>query len=282
MAVGVFDSGVGGLTIHRALTGALPQADFVYYSDQAHMPYGPRGGEEIVQLTQSACARLFAEGCELIVLACNTASAVALRQLQHLWLPGLRARRDRPANILGIIVPTIEAVTGKPWHGPHPVSVPSGPQRTVAVFATQATARSAVYQIEIAKRRSDLRVVTEPCTGLAGLIEQGTPVAQLRAVIAAHVGAVVSRSGGPPDRVLLGCTHYEVCAGLFRELLPASTELIRQPAAIADSLKRYLARHPEYQAGQSGRRRFLTSGRPGIQHEGVETFWGEPLSFEAA
>src|SRR3984957_7191483 len=112
MAIGVFDSGVGGLSIHRALTQRLPAADFVYFSDQAHMPYGPRRGEQIVQLTRAACTRLFAEDCELIILACNTASAVALRQLQKSWLPQLRAQGTRPANILGIIVPTLEVVAG--------------------------------------------------------------------------------------------------------------------------------------------------------------------------
>ncbi|MBS0378619.1 MAG: aspartate/glutamate racemase family protein [Proteobacteria bacterium] len=281
MAVGVFDSGVGGLTIHRELSARLPGADLVYFSDQAHMPYGPRSGAQIVELTQRACERLFAEGCELIVLACNTASAVALRQLQTQWLPQLRRGRARPANILGIIVPTIEAVTGKPWRGPHSPGS-TEPRRCVGVFATQATARSQVYEIEIAKRRGDLVAVTEACKGLAALIEQGAPRAELAAVIKEHVAAVAARAGGPPHKVILGCTHYEVCADLFREALPASVELIQQPHATADSLLAYLARHPEYSAGHEGRRRFLTTGRPGTQHRLVETFWGGPLAFEAA
>src|SRR5579862_8597929 len=119
MPIGVFDSGVGGLSIHHALTRQLPAADFIYFSDQAHMPYGPRSGEEIVRLTRSACERLFGEGCELIILACNTASAVALRQLQRHWLPNVRRPGGAALNVLGIIVPTIEVVTGRPWAPPH-------------------------------------------------------------------------------------------------------------------------------------------------------------------
>ena len=283
MPIGVFDSGVGGLSIHRALTRQLPDADFIYFSDQAHMPYGPRSGEEIVRLTRAACERLFREGCELIILACNTASAVALRQLQTHWLPGLRGAGARPANVLGIIVPTIEVVTGRPWRPPHAPPVPPAlPRRVIGVFATQATARSQVYEIEIAKRRPDLAVITEPCRGLAGLIEQGAAAAELAAVIDAHVAAMVRAAGAAPEKVILGCTHYEVCADLFRRALPGSIELIQQPRATADSLERYLVRHPEYRAGGTGQHRFLTTGLPGVQHRLVETLWGEPLSFEAA
>ena len=281
MAIGVFDSGVGGLSIHRALTRRLPAADFVYFSDQAHMPYGGRSGDEIVQLTRAACTRLFGQGCELIILACNTASAVALRQLQKSWLPQLRAQRERPANILGIIVPTIEVVTGRPWRPPHPPGSP-GPRRPVGVFATQATVRSEVYEIEIAKRSPDLHAISEPCRGLAGLIEQGAPEAELSAVIEEHVAALLAAAGGTPEQVILGCTHYEVCADLFRRALPPATALIQQPRATADSLEAYLARHPEFRTGGSGLRRFLTTGRPGTQHRLVETLWGEPLAFEAA
>ena len=115
MGIGVFDSGIGGLSVHHALVRRLPGADFIYLADQANTPYGGRPGEEIVELTRAGCERLFAEGANLIVLACNTAAAVALRRLQQTWLPDYRRRLGRPVNILGIIVPTIEAATGLPW-----------------------------------------------------------------------------------------------------------------------------------------------------------------------
>src|SRR5580693_7590778 len=115
MAIGVFDSGVGGLSVHRTLTQRFPKADFIYLADQANTPYGGRPGEEIVDLTRAGCERLFDEGANLVVLACNTAAAVALRRLQQTWLPDYRRALGRPVNILGIIVPTIEAATGLPW-----------------------------------------------------------------------------------------------------------------------------------------------------------------------
>ena len=115
MSIGVFDSGVGGLTVHHRLVERFPDADFIYLADQANAPYGGRPGEEIVELTKAGCIRLFDEGCDLVVLACNTASGIALRRLQQTWLPGYRKQVGRPVNILGIIVPTIEAATGLPW-----------------------------------------------------------------------------------------------------------------------------------------------------------------------
>ena len=115
MAIGVFDSGVGGLTVHRELVGRFPDADFVYLADQANAPYGGRGGEEIVDLTRAGCERLVEAGANVIVLACNTASAIALRRLQQTWVPEVRTRSGRAINVLGIIVPTIEAATGLPW-----------------------------------------------------------------------------------------------------------------------------------------------------------------------
>src|SRR3954470_7083835 len=109
MSIGVFDSGVGGLSIHRALVDRFPSADFLYLADQANAPYGGKPGEEIVELTKTGCIRLFDKGCDLVVLACNTASAIALRRLQQTWLPAYRKERGRACNVLGIIVPTIEA-----------------------------------------------------------------------------------------------------------------------------------------------------------------------------
>jgi glutamate racemase len=100
MSIGVFDSGMGGLSVHRALVEAMPEADFIYLGDHAHSPYGGRSGEEIVDLTRAACERLFAEGVDLVVLACNTASAIALRRLQQTWLPGYRKTLGRPLNVL--------------------------------------------------------------------------------------------------------------------------------------------------------------------------------------
>ena len=286
MAIGVFDSGVGGLTVHRELTRRFPDRDFVYLADQANAPYGGRGGEEIVDLTRAGCERLFEAGANVIVLACNTASAIALRRLQQTWVPEARARHGRPINVLGIIVPTIEAATGLPWTYEGERDRAEGEKKQAieitGVFSTAATAMSRVYEIEIDKRREDLAVFSEPCPGLAGLIELGAPTEELRMVVNDHVDALRRRIGRHPDKAILGCTHYEIVAELFAAALPDGTPIIHQPEAVADALDRYFAHHPEYGLGETGRRDFLTTGQPGPQSDRVSQFWGEPLSFAAA
>lgn len=283
MAIGVFDSGVGGLTVHRTLVARFPQADFVYLADQANAPYGGRAGEEIVDLTKAGVLRLFEAGCDLVVLACNTASAIALRRLQQTWLPQYRRETGRKVNVLGLIVPTIEAATGLPWEYE---SAPRGDKieklDVIGVFCTVATADSRVYEIEIAKRREDIAVFSEACSGLAGMIEEDASREDLMGVIQGHADALKARIGRAPDRAILGCTHYEIVADLFAAALPPGTPLINQPDATADALERYFARHPEYDVGSSGARRFLTTGKAGLQSGLVETFWGEPVRFEAA
>ncbi|PZO03402.1 MAG: glutamate racemase [Alphaproteobacteria bacterium] len=286
MAIGVFDSGVGGLTVHRELTRRFPDRNFVYLADQANAPYGGRGGEEIVDLTRAGCERLFEAGANVIVLACNTASAIALRRLQQTWVPQARARHGRPVNVLGIIVPTIEAATGLPWTYEADRDRAEGEKKQsieiTGVFSTAATAMSRVYEIEIDKRREDLAVFSEPCPGLAGLIELGAPTEELTVVVNDHVDALRRRIGRHPDKAILGCTHYEIVAELFAAALPDGTPIIHQPQAVADALDRYFTHHPEFDLGQGGRRDFLTTGTPGPQSDRVSQFWGAPLSFAAA
>jgi len=283
MSIGVFDSGIGGLTVLQALVRALPGADITYLADQANSPYGGRPGEEIVEFTKAGCARLFDQGCDLVVLGCNTAAAVALRRLQQTWLPDHRRALGRPVNILGLIVPTIEAATGVAWHEELERRDDKIEKLDIlGIFSTPATAASRVYEIEIAKRSDAVAVFSEPCATLARQIEADESDCALKEVVEAHVTALARRIGRPPDRAILGCTHYEIIAPLFRAALLPGTPLIHQPDATADALARYLARHPEYVAGGAGDRRFLTTGRPGPQNGLAAKFWGEPLTFEAA
>ena len=283
MSLGVFDSGVGGLSVHRALVRRLPQADCLYLADQAHAPYGGRPGEEVVDLTRAGCIRLFEAGANLVVLACNTASAIALRRLQQTWLADYRQALGRPVNVLGIIVPTIEAATGLPWeHEADRLADKVETVDVIGVFSTPGTAASRVYEIEIDKRRQDVAVFSEPCPDLARMIEACAPRDQMQAAIREHAAALTRRIGRAPDRVILGCTHYEIVADLFVEALPPGTPLIHQPSAVADALERYVARHPQYDVGSGGSRRFLTTGAPGMGNSLVEVFWGAPVRFEAA
>jgi len=281
MAIGVFDSGIGGLSVHRELVSRLPDADFVYLADQAMTPYGGRAGEEIVDLTRAGCERLFTQGCDLVILACNTAAAVALRRLQQTWLPGYRKEIGRAVNVLGIIVPTIEAATGLPWE--HEAAHKGDKIErldVLGIFCTPATAASRVYEIEIDKRRQDVAVFCEGCPSLAGAIEADATRADLARAIDGHVASLTRRIGRPPDRAILGCTHYEITADLFRAALLPGTPLIHQPDATAAAVQLYLGRHPEYDPGHAGGRRFLTTGQGGRQNGLAERFWGGALTFE--
>jgi glutamate racemase len=268
----------------QGIGGSLPHADFIYLADQANAPYGGKPGEEVVTLTRAGCERLFEAGADLVVLACNTASAIALRRLQSTWLPGYRKALGRSVNVLGIIVPTIEAATGLPWeHEAERRGEKIEALDILGVFSTPGTAASRVYEIEIDKRRQDVAVFSEPCPNLARMIEAGAPHrgpgARDRRPCRGSAAAPIGRH---PDRAILGCTHYEIVADLFRAALPPGTPLIHQPGATADALALYLERHPELSAGTGGARRFLTTGKPGAQHALAEAFWGGPLVFEAA
>jgi glutamate racemase len=259
--IGVFDSGLGGLTVLRALSARLPRRRFLYLADHANAPYGDLPADRILTLTQDNLSRLFRAGCRLAIIGCNTVSAVALRPIQRDWLP----RHWPGCNALGLIVPTIEAVTGVDWNDRAPPS--DTPAGTVAIFATSRTVDSAVYPVEIAKRARALRVVEQPCPNLAAAIEDGAPEDALRHMVARYVADLYVRTGGAdPQWVILGCTHYTLVAYLFREALPPGMPIVSQPQAVAQALEGYLGRHPEFDSPPSiaipePRCRFLTTGQ---------------------
>jgi glutamate racemase len=269
--IGVFDSGFGGLTVHRALIEALPDRSFVYLGDNRNAPYGVRPPIDVLNLTCAALERLFAEGCTLAVIACNTASTVALRWIQQQWLP-VRRRDDGIArNVIGIVVPTIEEATGIGWD-----------PGTIAVFATHRTVETGCYPIEIRKRRPDIRVVQQACPELAGSIERGLPRRELRVLVDRYVGELLSRLGREPECVILGCTHYPLVADLFAAALPAGVRMVHQPDATARALKAYLDRHPEYDGPRAGRRTFLSTGFSREALPLIEKFWGGTVPFVQA
>lgn len=268
MPIGVFDSGLGGLTVLRALTAALPEQDFVYLGDNANAPYGPKGPTEIYNLTVAGVERLFAEGCGLVILACNTASAVALHDLQVNWLNPATHR------VLGVFVPVIEHLTRRDW-GDNTPPTHTG-LRDVALFATPATVRSGAFPRELRFRARDVKVVPQACTGLVEAIEAGD-LDRAAGVAAEHVAALLARLPEPQSAVL-GCTHYPLVESAFRAALPAGTALVAQPALIAASLADYLKRHPGFRAG-TGAVRYLTSGDPAEVGRRAAVFTGEPVAF---
>ncbi len=270
MPIGVFDSGLGGLTILRSLIDRLPGQDFVYLGDNANAPYGTRPAVEVHDLTIAGVERLFAQGCNLVVLACNTASAVALHDLQVNWLDPTEHR------VLGVFVPVIEHLTRRDWGDNSP------PTHTglhdVALFATPATVASGAFPRELHFRARDVVVEPQACTGLVEAIEAGD-LARAAGIARGHVTQLLDRLPRPQSAVL-GCTHYPLVEAAFREALPPETALISQPDLIAASLADYLLRHKRF-AGGSGQVRFLTTGDPQAVGSRARVFMDHPLPFEA-
>ncbi|MGY6633374.1 MAG: glutamate racemase [Alkalilacustris sp.] len=270
MGVGVFDSGLGGLTVLAALEARLPQVPFVYLGDTARAPYGTRSPDEIFDLTCAGVERLWAAGCDLVVLACNTASAVALRRMQETWLPP-----DK--RVLGVFVPLIEALTERQWGDnspPREVAV-----RHVALFATPATVSSRAFQRELAFRAIGVDVEGQPCGGLADAIEAGD-MALAEALVVAHVDALRRRMPHP-EAAVLGCTHYPLMQEAFAAALGPDVRVVSQPRIVAESLADYLLRRPEW-AGTGGRAAFLTTGSPRSVGAQATRFLRRPIRFEAA
>jgi len=276
--IGVFDSGHGGLTVLRSFVDQLPTESFIYFGDHAAAPYGPRPSAEIVDLTRHAAHHLFSQGCRLVVLACNTASAVSLRTLQQEWLPKAWPGR----RILGVLVPTVEAITNVPWHIQRAPQLMEQRARTVGIFATQKTVDSNAYVEEVLKRAPSIRILQQPCPDLASMIEAGADPLIVRPAIAGYVGNLVRKLNGDPlEAVILGCTHYPLVAPIFREMLPADTVLLSQPAVTARGLKAYLHRRPEFRSTEKSYRKFITTGDPKRVTALASRFFGEAVEFEA-
>jgi glutamate racemase len=199
MAVGVFDSGLGGLTVLDAVSRRLPDVPFVYFGDNARAPYGVRDSDDVYRLTCDATEQMWDAGCDLVILACNTASAAALRRMQESWIPENK-------RVLGVFVPLIEALTERQWGDnspPRQVAV-----QDVALFATPATVRSRAFQRELAFRAIGVDVEAQACGGLVDAIEDGDMILA-EALVRSHVDAL-RRKMPEPEAAILGFfrTHW--------------------------------------------------------------------------
>ena len=245
MAVGIFDSGLGGLTVYQAVAKRLPDVPFVYYGDNAHAPYGVRTADDIFGLTCQGVERLWEEGCDLVVLACNTASAAALKRMQETWVP-----QDK--RVLGVFVPLIEALTERQWgdnSAPREVAI-----QHVALFATPATVASRAFQRELAFRAIGVDVEAQPCGGLVDAIEQGDEILA-EALVRSHVEALKRRMP-KPEAAILGCTHYPLLLKTFQNALGPEVKVLSQAGLVAESLADYLTRRPEFLGTGSARTLF--------------------------
>lgn len=270
MAVGIFDSGLGGLTVLDAAVKRLPDVPFVYFGDNAHAPYGVRDADDIYALTTSAVERLWEAGCDLVILACNTASAAALRRMQESWVPENK-------RVLGVFVPLIEALTERQWGDnspPREVGV-----KHVALFATPATVASRAFQRELAFRAIGVDVEAQPCGGLVDAIEEGDEILA-EALVRSHVEALLRRMPHP-EAAILGCTHYPLMEKAFQEALGPDVKVYSQGDLVAESLADYLERHPDM-LGAGTESLFLTTGDPRTVSNKATQFLRRRIEFQAA
>jgi glutamate racemase len=270
MAVGIFDSGLGGLTVLDAVSRRLPQVPVVYFGDNAHAPYGVRDADDIFRLTTAATQRLFDTGCDLVILACNTASAAALRRMQETWVPSSK-------RVLGVFVPLIEALTERQWGDnspPREVAV-----KHVALFATPATVASRAFQRELAFRAIGVDVEAQACGGVVDAIEEGDMILA-EALVRSHVDAL-RRKMPNPDAAVLGCTHYPLMESVFQNELGPRVRVFSQANLVAESLADYLRRHPGM-IGPGTDSMFLTTGKPRQVSDRATQFLRRRIEFQAA
>ncbi len=245
MTIGLFDSGLGGLTILRAVVKQLPEHDYVYYGDTANLPYGDKSESEIYDLSVAAMDYLFAEGCALIIIACNTASAETLRKLQDEYLPAHYPER----RILGVIIPTVETL------------IAEGVE-TALLLATKRTVESQKFERELEKRASALQLVSTATPELVPLIEAGEGEEAVRAAITRIDEQVAVEPS--ITAVVLGCTHYtELTAGL-RAQYDERLRIYSQDEIIPKKLGEYVAAHPELATVVTGREGVVLGGRRSI------------------
>lgn len=230
--IGIFDSGYGGLTIYDEIQKLLPQYDYIYLGDNARTPYGTRSFDVVYEFTRQAVRYLFQQGCQLVILACNTASAKALRTIQQVDIPLLDPNR----RVLGIIRPTVECIGD------------ATKSRHVGVLATEGTIKSHSYPLEIRKLFPDIEVTGEACPMWVPLVETNEYASDgADYFVKRHVERLLERDP-EIDAIILGCTHYPILLEKIRKYTPEGVKLITQGTAVACSLKRYLENHPNMEA----------------------------------
>jgi glutamate racemase len=247
-AIGVFDSGYGGLTILKSLLDKMPDYDFVYYGDNLRAPYGPRTFEEVYEFTLNAVNKLFDKGCPLVILACNTASAKALRSIQRKNLPLMSAEK----RVLGVIRPSAEVVgvLSKTHH--------------IGLLATEGTVRSESYRLELENFSPHIKLFQHACPKWVPLIEDGIfDSEEGRSQIRNDVEQLLKLSP-EIDTILLACTHYPILEPFLKTIVPSTIQIVSQGNIVAESLTDYLTKHHELDVllSKNGSVDYYTSGSP--------------------
>ncbi len=262
MRIGIFDSGLGGLVIARAIFKQLPQYDYIYLGDTKHLPYGNKSSKQVYNLTRDAVKFLFDQECELVVLACNTASALALRKLQQEFLP--KYYPDR--RVLGVVIPTLEVVSKVTF------------DTKIGVIATAATAKSHIYKKELQKINPHLKIFEQAAPELAMMIEENQIT---------NIGPLLKKYLKPLTKqgitaLVLGCTHYPIIKSEIGQALGKNVKIICQTDIIPLKLKEYLWRHPEInrRLNKSSNRQFLVTKSSEHFNTVAKRLFGREIKFK--
>ena len=262
--IGVFDSGYGGLTILDKIREVLPEYDYIYLGDNARAPYGTRSFEVVYEFTRQAVNKLFDMGCHLVILACNTASAKALRSIQMNDLPQI----DPARRVLGVIRPTVECV-GEISKNQH-----------IGVLATAGTIKSESYPLEIHKLFPEIQVSGTACPMWVSLVENNESQDEgADYFIRKYIDQLLSKDP-QIDTIILGCTHFPILLPKIRQYIPDHISIIAQGEYVAESLKDYLKRHPEMDAKctKNGNCQFYTTEAEEKFSESASTFLKQQIS----
>lgn len=261
--IGIFDSGYGGLTVFKEISKQLPQYDFIYLGDNARAPYGVRSFETVYEYTLECVEALFALHCKLVILACNTASAKALRNIQQKDLP----KKEGLLRVLGVIRPTTELLGSLTKTG------------HVGILGTQGTVSSQSYVIETEKFFPELRVFQEACPMWVPLVEYlEHDSAGADYFVKRHIDNLLNQSS-EIDTLLLACTHYPLLINKIRKYTPAHISIVPQGNIVAASLVDYLKRHPEIdqRCTKGGQREFYTTESVAVFNAKANVFLGQPV-----
>lgn len=262
--IGIFDSGYGGLTIFKEISNLLPQYDYIYLGDNARTPYGTRSFETVYEYTLQAVKKLFQLDCYLIIIACNTASAKALRNIQQKDLPNLYPNR----RVLGIIRPSAEAISDL------------SNSKKIGVFGTNGTVNSNSYPIEINKLFPQIEVFQQACPMFVPLVENNEYNDNgADFFVKKYITELLSQNNSI-DTIILGCTHYPLLFEKLRKYTPQNISLINQGEIVAKSLKDYLLRHPEIEdkCSKNNKRQFFTTDSPELFDKMGSVFLDENIN----
>ncbi len=266
-SIGVFDSGYGGLTVLNSIVQKLPQYNYIYLGDNARTPYGNRSFEAVYQYTLQCVNWLFDKGCPLVILACNTASAKALRTIQQNDLPRMN---DSSRRVLGVIRPTAEVIAN------------FSQNKKVGILATKGTVASQSYVIEINKLFPDVKVTQEACPMWVPLVENNEHEHHgANYFIKKNIDSLIKKNR-KIDTVLLACTHYPLLMKKICEYMPVDIKVVSQGSIVANSLEIYLRRHPEIESKLAtfAHRSFYTTDSTTDFDAQAEKFYGEKISSE--